>query len=217
MDPLSEHERGVVRQFSELYWQRNRDTFFANRFLGVPCFQHPFDAWVTQEIICDVEPDVIIECGSWAGGSALLWAGILSQIGDGRVIAVDMNGDLHAETAKHELWSRVDWITGSSTDPGIVSDIYSRCRGQRTMVILDSDHSADHVTAELDAYADLIAPGSYLIAQDGFISDLDPTHGPGPREAVEKFLERDPRFESDALRERMLFTFNPGSFLRRVH
>ena len=120
------------------------------------------------------------------------------------------------DAAKHKLWNRVDWITGSSIDPDVVADIYRRCRGKRTMVILDSDHSADHVGSELDAYADLVAPGSYMIAQDGFVSDLDPAHGPGLREAIEKFFERDRRFQSDPSREPMLFTFNPLGFLRGI-
>jgi cephalosporin hydroxylase len=214
--PLSADEHAVVRQFSQLYWRRNREAFFANRFLGVPCFQHPFDAWVTQEIICEVQPDVIVECGSLAGGSALLWASVLDQLGDGRVVAIDRDDRLHAAAARHKLWSRVDWIIGSTTDPEIVADVHLRCDGKRTMVILDSDHAADHVGAELDAYADLVSPGSYMIAQDGFVSDLDPEHGPGPREAVEKFLARDDRFAPDPVRERMLSTFNPGGFLRRV-
>ena len=85
------------------------------------------------------------------------------------------------------------------------------------MVILDSKHTADHVRKELDAYAPLVSPGCYLIVQDGFVNGhpLEPDFGPGPYEAVQDFLAVDDRFEVDESRERMLFTFNPGGFLRR--
>lgn len=216
LSPLSDGERQIVRQFGELYWRRHTSTFFSNTFLGVPCFQNPFDAWVTQELIFEVKRDRIVECGSFAGGSALLWASALAQVGDGRVVAVDANGDLHQAAAQQPLWDRIDWITGSSVDPAVLDDVRQRCAGRRTLVILDSDHAAEHVEAELHAYADLVDPGSYLIVQDGFVSDLDPDHGPGPLEATRAFLERDDRFEVDRSRERMLFTFNPSGFLRRT-
>ena len=111
----------------------------------------------------------------------------------------------------------VTFLHGSSVDPAIVEEVHRRAEGRRVMIILDSLHTEAHVTAELDAYADLVSPGCYLIVQDGFVNGhpLEPTWGPGPYEATERFLERDSRFEQDRDRERMLFTFNPGGFLRR--
>jgi cephalosporin hydroxylase len=112
---------------------------------------------------------------------------------------------------------QVDSLTGSTVDPTVLTEVRERAAGKRTLVILDSDHSKAHVAAELDAYADLVSPGSYLIVQDGVVNGhpVQPDYGPGPYEAVVEFLTRDARFEIDASRERMLFTFNPNGFLRR--
>jgi cephalosporin hydroxylase len=163
----------IVRRFAKLCWAEGKTTFFANRFMGVPTLQHPFDAWVTQEIICEVRSDLVIECGSYRGGSAV--------------------------------------------DPSTLEQVRARAAAKRTLVILDSDHSKRHVIAELDAYAPLVSPGSYLIVQDGVVNGhpVEPDYGPGPYEAIEEFLQRDDRFEVDVDRQRMLFTFNPKGFLRR--
>jgi cephalosporin hydroxylase len=207
----------IVNQFAELWWASQR-TVFANRFLGIPTLQHPFDAWITQEIIAEVKPEVIVESGGFCGGSALLWATVLDQLQPtGRVITIDTE-DAMAEASKLPLFqARVDFLQGSSIDPAIVSEVKQRARGRSTLVVLDSLHAEGHVAAELDAYAPLVTPGSYLIVQDTVVNGhpIEPDHGPGPFEAVQAFLERDDRFEADRDRERLLFTFNPNGFLRR--
>lgn len=204
----------IIAEFTEL-WARDQSILFGQTFLGVPTLQHPFDAWITQEIIWETRPELIIECGSYAGGSALLWASILEQIGVGEIVAIDRN-DNTAEAQKSPLWDRVDFIQGSTTRTNVVAIAEAAATGQRTMVILDSAHTAEHVAAELELYAPLVSLGCYLIVQDGHVSQVDPGHGPGPREATEAFLETHPEFEVDERRERMLFTFNPSGFLRRV-
>jgi cephalosporin hydroxylase len=116
-----------------------------------------------------------------------------------------------------EFNRRVDFVRGSTVDPAIVTKVRRMVAGYRTMVILDSDHDAPHVAAELSAYVPLVTPGCYLIVQDGFVNGhpLEPDHGPGPYEAVQDFLATDDGFEVDRTRERKLFTFNPSGFLRR--
>jgi cephalosporin hydroxylase len=208
----------AVRRFAEVYWERNESTVFANRFLGIPTFQNPFDAWVTQEIIVEVRPDIVIETGTMAGGSALLWAMILDQVtSDGRVITIDGYNQVE-EAQKIPLFQRsVDYLQGGSTEPAIVEEVRRRARGKRTVVILDSYHAKWHVAAEIQAYAPLVTPESYLIVQDSFLNGhpVEPGSGSGPYEAVTEFLARDDRFVIDHSRERMLFTFNPNGYLRR--
>jgi cephalosporin hydroxylase len=99
----------------------------------------------------------------------------------------------------------VDEIRGHAAAAGVV------------FVVLDSDHRREHVLAELQAYADVVTPGSYLVVEDTSVNGhpVAPEFGPGPMEAVERFLETDERFVVDRSREKFLLTFNPGGFLRR--
>lgn len=205
--------------FARAWWEANETTFFANKFMGVPCFQHPFDAWITQEIIWETKPEVIVECGSFTGGSAVMWATHMELYTDeARVIAIDLV-DRVEEARKVPVWDRcVTFLEGSSTAPEIVEQVRSHVAGKRTMIILDSLHTQAHVAAELEAYADLVTPGCYLIVQDGFINGhpCDPDAGPGPFEAIQEFMAVDDRYEIDTSRERMMFTLNPSGFLRRL-
>jgi len=209
----------IIRQFAELWWAERQNTVFRNRYLGIPTWQHPFDAWATQEIICEVRPDLIVECGSNLGGSALMWSTLLDQVNpNGRVLTIDIERRV-TNARLFPAFERVEALVGSTTDAAVVAKVRSRAAGKRTLVILDSDHARDHVRAELDAYWSVVTPGSYLIVQDGVVNGhpVDPDHGPGPFEAVAEFLEANPgKFAVDTDRERMLFTFNPGGFLRRI-
>ncbi len=204
--------------FAQQWWDAKADTFFANKFMGLPCLQHPFDAWITQEIIWETKPEVIVECGSFGGGSAVMWATLMELYSpDARVVAVDLLDRVH-EARKFPIWDRcITFIEGSSIAPEVVERVSAHTSGRRTMVILDSLHTEEHVAAELAAYADLVSSGCYLIVQDGFINGhpCDPDAGPGPLEAVHGFMEHDDRYEIDESRERMMFTLNPSGFLRR--
>jgi cephalosporin hydroxylase len=209
----------VTRSFAELWWSEKKTTLFANRWLGVPTLQHPFDAWVTQEIICEVRPDLIIECGTYRGGSAVMWAMLLEQVTpSGRILTIDVEDLLDRARSVPVFARRVDALRGSTVEPRILAEVRNRAAGKRTLVILDSAHTKEHVAAELEAYAPLVTPGSYLIVQDGVVNGhpVEPEHGPGPFEAVTEFLERNASFAIDETRERMLFTFNPNGFLRRL-
>lgn len=208
----------IVREFAEL-WAADHTIIFNQKCLGITTAQHPFDAWITQEIIVETRPERIVECGSFFGGSAILWAMLLEHTAeDGRVVAIDIS-DRMAGARNVELFRRrVDFLHGSTIDPEIVAQVVALVHGHRTMVILDSAHDAAHVAAELETYSGLVSPGCYLIVQDGAVNGhpIDPEYGPGPWEATQKFLARDDRFEVDESRERMLFTFNPSGFLRRL-
>lgn len=206
----------MVDAFAQTWWDARVDTIFKSTYLGVPCVQHPGDAWVTQEIISETRPEVIVECGRLGGGSTIMWAHLLELLDiDGSVVSVELC-DLPLGARERPIWERrVREVNGSSTDPAVVAQVTELCGSRRTMVILDSDHSQAHVERELDAYAPLVSSGCYCIVQDGFVSRYDPSHGPGPLEATLAFLGRDDRFEVDRRRERMLHTLNPSGFLRR--
>jgi len=207
----------VVRAYHE-YFYYGQTTWAKSYWLGIPTFQNPNDVWITQEIIVEQKPDLIIEAGSANGGSALLWAMIQREVNpEGRVITLDID-DLTADARKQPIWQeRIEQIIASSTDAGVFAKLKERAAGKRVLVLLDSDHRRDHVLQELKLYSQLIQPGGYILVQDTDVSGhpIVWEHGPGPMEAVEEFLKENPNFSSDLSRERFLFTMHPRGYLRR--
>lgn len=199
---------------------------FKSKWLGVPVLQFPFDMWVTQEIIFETKPDVIVETGTFLGGSALLWATILAQVNpEGRIITVDVREN-PKEASKHPLWKQhIEFIQGSSVDPEVAAEVKRRIRpGDKVMVILDSLHVKTHVLPELELFAPLVTPGNYLVVQDTHLGDtvpfwmknLEKQWEPGPKAAVDEYIASHPEFEVDSSRERFLVTNNHGGFVKRV-
>lgn len=210
-------DREVVDRFHAVW--AARECLFQNRWMGIRTFQNPFDVWITQEIIHEVRPDVIVETGTYKGGSAALWATLLEQVNpEGRVVTIDIEDKVRRAKRLPVVQERVTFLVGSSTDPEIVQEVWRLAEGNRVLVILDSAHTLDHVLAELEAYAPLVDVGSYVIVQDTVVNGnpLAPDWGPGPMEAVDAFLAKTDDFEIDASRERLLFTHNPRGFLKRV-
>lgn len=203
----------VSTQFARLYYARVESTVFGTRYLGIQTLKYPTDLWIYQEIISETVPDVIVETGTWHGGSALFLATVCDAVGHGRVITIDTDpGDPLPEHP------RISYLRGSSVGPEILATVEQETRDARgVMVILDADHSRAHVLKELAAYADLVTVGHYLIVEDTNVNGhpVLADHGPGPGEAVEEFLRRDSRYAVDRSRERLLITANPGGFLRR--
>jgi cephalosporin hydroxylase len=216
--PAETRAKGVSVRFHRVFYDAP-DTWKANRWLGVSAVQNPNDAWITQEIISEVKPDFVVETGTFHGGSALIWATLLEQVNPtARVITVDIE-DHTAEARKVPLFQRkVDFLLGSSTAPEIVSEITRRVQGRKVVVILDSDHHQPHVLRELRAYAPLVPVNSYLIVQDSNVHGhpVRPEVSRGPFEAIQEFLATDKRFEVDRQKERLLLTFNPSGYLKRV-
>lgn len=208
--------RERTAQFHELYYYSR--LWETTRWLGVPTYKCPLDMWVYQEILSETRPDVVVECGTAFGGSALFLATVMDQIGVGKVVTVDITPQ--PNLPRHP---RIEYLSGSTADAGTLDHVRARISpGERTMVILDSLHTRDHVLAELELFWPLVTPGCYLIVEDTNINghpvhtDFGPDRGPGAYEAVEEFLQQDRPFERDASRERLLLTFNPGGYLRRV-
>jgi cephalosporin hydroxylase len=188
-------------------------------FQNVRIVKNPLDLWMLQQIAYEVQPDFVIETGTWQGGSALYWAHTLNGMGleNARVLTVDLQ-DLTQGASSHPLWKKyVEFSLGSSTDPAIVSKYAQRVKHARTLVNLDSDHSMHHVLNELRAYAPLVSPGSYIAVEDTHLDGI-PTHpeqGAGPMAAVRQFLSENHEFEQDFSREAMVMTSYPGGWLRR--
>jgi cephalosporin hydroxylase len=204
-------DRAAVARAHDVFYES--DAWTKARWLGSQALKNPLDLWVYQEIVVETRPDVIVETGTWRGGSALYLASICDLLGAGEVVSIDIE-PLRDDYPQHP---RVTYVAGrSSTDPGVLDEVRAKIDGRRTLVVLDSDHSQSHVEAELDAYAPLVPVGCYLVAEDSNIGRIRKDLLPGPLEAVEAFLARNGDFEIDREREKFLITFNPSGFLKRV-
>lgn len=206
----------AVSEFHKWYYGHQEQTWQNTHWLGVPMQKMPLDLHVYQEIIFETKPDVIIECGTFKGGSALYFASIFDLMGSGRVVTIDI--ELKRGRPIHP---RINYLFGSSTSDDIVAEVKTQAQiytGERVMVVLDSDHRATHVAAELALYAPLVTPGNYLVVEDTNINGrpVYPDFGPGPGEAVDAFMETRPPFVRDRKREKFGFTFFPGGWLKRV-
>jgi cephalosporin hydroxylase len=205
----------IVDAFHRLYYDQPEQTWDNIKWMGVRTQKCPMDLWLYQEIIFELQPDIIIETGTCAGGTTLFLATICDVLDRGRIFTIDI--DPSPTRPKHK---RIRYLLGSSTDPEIVDRVRGHIRPKnRVMAILDSDHSKDHVLNEIHAYAPMVTPGSYLIVEDTNINGhpVNPEFGPGPMEAaVHEFLSESRDFEVDHSREKLLLTFNPGGWLRRV-
>jgi cephalosporin hydroxylase len=214
LKPLTDEEIG---RFSR-WWSLGQDHYSKNLWLGIQTLQNPMDAWVIQEILHEVRPDFVVETGTLKGGSAALWATILEQVNPaGRVITIDITDRTQQARRLPIVQRKVDFLVGSSVDPAILAEVKERVASGRTLVILDSLHTRDHVLAELRAYAPLVDVGSYMIVQDTGVWRPRRNHPEGwASDAVEEFLEENEAFAPDRSRERFWLTNCPGSWLKRV-
>lgn len=202
---------GIRTGFHDLFYGLAPLTWDNTYWLGKKCWKNPFDLWSLQEIIYELQPDFLIETGTFQGGAALFYATIMNEIKKGMVITIDIN----PATIKHP---RIVFLQGSSTDPDIFNLVKKEISGiaalnQTTIIVaLDSDHSKDHVLKEINLYSQLVSRGSYLIVED--------TNTDGPASAVEEYLfnrnSQVPAFIQDRSREKFLMSFNPGGWLKRI-
>lgn len=205
--------RPVSRLFHYELIFRTAD-FTTIRWMGVPIWQNVLDLWTLQETISELRPALLVEIGTHRGGSALFYAQLMDLLGHGRVLTIDI------EEPPEISHPRVTFLHGSSTDSETVDRVRVAAEeaGGPVMVILDGDHSRDHVAAELEAYAPMVTPGSYLLSQDGIIDELRVYRSgrPGPLLANRDFVARHPEFEHDRERnERFAVTHHPVGWLRR--
>lgn len=194
-------------------------------WLGIPIIQLPEDIVIIQELLWKVRPDVIIEAGIAHGGALILYASLLELMGHGRVVGIDVEIRKYNRLAiqSHPMSRRITLIERSSTDDATVAEVRGLVRPDDTVVVmLDSNHSQDHVRDELERYAPLVSPGSYLIVFDTVMTRVhDAPNGQSswvndsPLAAVEAFLSAHPEFEQDRNYERLRVTYCTGGFLRR--
>lgn len=191
-------------------------------WMGRPLIQLPEDVLRLQEVIWDVEPDVVLETGVAHGGALVFYASLLHAMGHGRVIGVDVEIRPHNREAieRHPLASLITLIEGDSRDSRTVQRVRDEVASEdRVLVVLDSNHSKEHVLAELEAYSPLVAPGSYIVAMDGIMETLagaprsmDDWTWNNPKAAAEEFVRVHPEFRVAEPE----FVFNEGSVSRRV-
>jgi cephalosporin hydroxylase len=198
-------------------------------WLGRPIIQYPQDIIAIQEIIWNVKPSAIVETGIAHGGSLIHSASILELIGgDGLVIGVDIDIRSHNREAieKHPMYKRIRMIQGSSIDEDIVGQVRSLV-GDRSpvVVILDSNHTHDHVLKELEHYSPLVKSGSYLVVLDSCVEfmkeDAFPDRpwkvGDNPYTAVKDFLKTNSRFQVDReIEDKLLVSAAPSGWLKCV-
>lgn len=203
-------------------------------WLGRPIIQYPQDIMAMQELIWRTQPDLIIETGIAHGGSLVFYSSMLelnAMCGGPQnsvVLGIDVDIRPHNRAAieAHPMCRRIEMIEGSSIAPEIVEQVSKRAAGKRqVLVCLDSNHSHEHVLAELEAYAPLTSVGSYCVVFDTIIEDLpkemflNRPWGPGdnPKTAVRKFLEHHSDFEvSQEMDAKLLISVAPGGYLRRI-
>jgi cephalosporin hydroxylase len=214
-------------------------------WMGRPIIQLPQDILALQQLIWAIQPDLIIETGIAHGGSLIFSASMLelnAQCGgpqNARVLGVDIDIRAHNREAieAHPMSRRVQMIQGSSIDPTIIEQVRSVAHGkQRVLVCLDSNHTHEHVLAELQGYAPLVSVGSYCIVFDTLIEDMPDNlisnrpwgRGNNPKTAVWEYLRRlketppaagrePPMFEIDkSIEHSLLLTVAPDGYLRRV-
>lgn len=213
-------------------------------WMGRPAIQFPNDAWALQELIWEIRPDLIIETGIAHGGSLMFSASMLAlldmcdaiesgqnldpKVSKRKVLGIDIDIRAHNRTAieAHPLASRIQMIQGSSIAAETIEQVCQIASNyKRVLVCLDSNHTHEHVLAELKAYAPLVSKGSYCIVLDTIVEDMpddffpDRPWGPGnnPKTAVWEYLKSHNEFSIDkSIDHKLLISVAPDGFLKRT-
>jgi cephalosporin hydroxylase len=201
----------ITKLFHHVYY--GSQVWMDTNWMGYPILKCPLDMWIYQEIIWEMKPDFIIETGTFHGGSALYYANLFDIIGNGKVITIDI--EKRNPAPNHP---RIEYVIASSTDINIFNQIKEITNNSKsTMVVLDSDHSMDHVYKEMSLWNELVTVGNYLIVEDSNVNGhpVRDDFGPGPMEAINKFLVSTNQFEIDYEREKFFMTQNPKGYLKK--
>ena len=237
--------RSIHKSAQKFFMDSVQEKYSYNfEWLGRPIIQYPQDMVAMQELIWTIQPDLIIETGIAHGGSLIMSASMLalldycdavknSEVVDPvrprrKVLGVDIDIRAHNRAAieAHPMANRIDMIQGSSIAPEIVAEVHLRAKDSTCILVcLDSNHTHDHVLAELEAYGGLVTAGSYCVVFDTVIDDIpEGMHGerhwgPGnsPKSAVHEYLKTHTEFEIDRkIDEKLLISVAPDGYLKRL-
>ena len=231
----SYEKNNKLKKVSDSFLEESANANYSYNFswLGRPIIQYPQDMIAMQELIWKVKPDLIIETGIAHGGSLIFSASMLAllescgEITKGEVLGIDIDIREHNKKAieKHPMSKNITMFEGSSISKEMVAKVHEFAkRGKRILVFLDSNHTHDHVLAELKAYATLASVGSYCVVFDTLIEDMPKglydrpwDKGDNPKTAVWEYLKTHPEFEIDkSIQNKLLITAAPDGYLKRV-
>lgn len=225
----------AARVFTKDYYE-SRVWINDMHWLGVPVLKPPTDLWTVQQIIVNHRPDVIVEAGTFLGGSALFYACVMDMLGGGRVVTIDIpecpchSGrirweDLDSGNYQRPEHPRIEYVCGSSTDQDTFDKITAGIgEDEQVMVVLDSEHYMAHVAAELELWSPIVSIDQYLIVEDTNWDRPDwmgteavgrGQYTKGPGAALREWLPTTDRFLVDRKVQPSL-TFHPGGYLRCV-
>ncbi|EGJ33224.1 cephalosporin hydroxylase [Moorena producens 3L] len=197
-------------------------------WMGRPIIQFPQDMVAMQEIIWDVKPDLIIETGIAHGGSLVFYASMLQLIGKGKVVGIDIDIRSHnkEQIEQHPMYHRIQMIEGSSISQSVIDEVKSIAADkENVLVVLDSNHTHEHVLEELRAYAPLTTRNSYCVVFDTVVEHMPENSfpdrpwgkGDNPKTAVEEFMKENNDFEVNHMVDnKLLISVAPGGYLKRV-
>ncbi|MBK9271789.1 MAG: cephalosporin hydroxylase family protein [Saprospiraceae bacterium] len=206
----------------------NKEKYSYNfNWMGRPIIQYPQDMIAMQEIIWDLKPDLIIETGIAHGGSLIYYASIMELIGHGEILGIDIDIREHnkAEILRHPMAKRISMIQGSSVDQAIIQQVKDIAKGkQKIMVCLDSNHTHEHVLAELQNYHSFVSVGSYLVVFDTIIERMPKAMydrpwdvGNNAMTAVDEFMKTNDQFIIDEqLDLKLLISVAPRGYLKKI-
>ncbi|MEE3635630.1 cephalosporin hydroxylase family protein [Pseudomonas sp. AL 58] len=217
--------KGLARDFFNESARHKYSYHFS--WMGRPIIQLPQDMMAMQELIWNIKPDLVIECGIAHGGSIIYYASLLELQGHGEVLGIDRDIRPHNRQAieSHPMFKRIRMIEGSSVDLGVVEQVRALAEGKKVILVLDSNHTHEHVLEELRLYAPLVSVGSYCVVMDTVVENMpadafpDRPWGPGdnPKTAVWAYLEENGDFEIDQqMNDKLLISVAPDGYLRRV-
>jgi cephalosporin hydroxylase len=202
-------------------WYYNTSVWQQTTWMGVQTYKSPMDMWNYQEILVSLQPSLVIEFGTWHGGSALFFSSVMRQIGRPYVVvSVDITVSRISEKTKSDPNIRLLTMSSASSEARESIKTLRHDYPGSAFAILDSDHSKEHVLAEMIIMRDILVAGDYLVVEDSNINGhpVQKSSGPGPYEAIEEYFRRFPKdYQHDFAREQKFgFSFAPQGFLRRL-
>lgn len=214
---LSIDDQNIITNFFKLLEKYEQQTIKTGKWLGISLIKFPTDIMVYQQILFETRPNIIIECGSAYGGSALFYANMFELMKiDGKILSIDIVNHKKVPVV-HDM---ISFLFGSSTDINMVENIKKMIKPtDRVMVVLDSDHKKDHVLKEMQLYSNLVTIGCYMVVEDGGVNGhpVYPKHGPGPYEAIDEFIKINNNYKIDYDRQyQYLFSCHPNGWLKRI-